>query len=55
MKTVKEIVKGNIKDYEDLVRLLYEVGELTKVDMEPVIAELDDIYDFNDKLKVKEG
>ena len=45
MKTVREIVQGNIKDYENLIRILYEVAELTGVDMESAIARLDDIYD----------
>ena len=45
MKTVRELVQGNIKDYENLIRILYEVAELTGVDMEQAIARLDDIYD----------
>ena len=51
MKTVREIVRGNIKDYENLIRVLYEIEELTKVDMKQAIAVLDDIYDG----KVQEG
>ena len=45
MKSVKEIVKGNIKDFEELINVLYQVQAITEIDMEPVIAILDDIYD----------
>ena len=54
MKSVKEIVQGNIQDYEQLIKMLYDIQNLTGVDMELAIAKLDDLYDFNDKLKGKE-
>lgn len=55
MKTVKELVKGNIKDYEEFVGMLYEVQDITKVDMELAISILDEMYDLNCKLRSKEG
>ena len=55
MKSVKEIVKGDIGEYEQLIKMLYDIQKLTGVDMELAISKLDDLYDFNDKLKVKEG
>lgn len=50
MKSVKELVKGNIQEYEELVKLLYEVQDITKVDMELAISILDDMYDHNCKV-----
>ena len=54
MKSVKELVKGNIQEYEQFIKMLYEVQDLTGVDMEMAISILDDMYDGNKKIEYKQ-
>lgn len=54
MKNVKELIEGNIQEYEELINLLYQVQDITKVDMEMAISILDDYYDGNKKIEAKE-
>ena len=42
---LNDLLTGNIKEYEQLISLLYKIGELTNEPVEPIIAKLDDIYD----------
>jgi len=51
MKTVREILNSDIKEYENLIRLLYEIENITEIKMEPVIERLDNLYDFNCGIK----
>ena len=47
MKNVKEVLGGNIKEYEELISMLYQIENLTGEKMENVIAKLDNLYDKN--------
>lgn len=40
-----DLLHGNVKEYEELISLLYKIGELTNEPVEPIVAKLDDIYD----------
>ena len=41
-----DLLHGNVKEYEELISLLYKVGELTGENVETIVAKLDDIYDL---------
>ena len=49
MKDVTKLLTGNAHDYEELISLLYKVGEITGVEVEDLVSKLDDLYDLGGK------
>lgn len=40
-----KLLTGNAHDYEQLIALIYKIGEVTGEDITNIVAKLDDIYD----------
>ena len=52
MKGLIDILDDYQLDYSDLVRILYDINDLSSFNVNKVVDELDEIYDESEKIQI---
>lgn len=48
MGIVRDILTRNRNDYENLIKIVYQIAEVTEINLDHVVAKLDDLYDMGE-------